>query len=82
MIKLVVADAMQPYRCAGRHHEIERGAGRPSIGEWRGQPARCDLLFTDEGHAHEPARCVRLELQKIVNLVGTQIIGDVSHSEF
>ena len=37
MIQLVVADAMQPHRCGGRHHETERGAQRPAVGKRRRQ---------------------------------------------
>src|ERR687891_552674 len=50
MIKLVVADAMQPHARVRRHHKIERGTGRPPIGKWRGESARGDPLFTFENH--------------------------------
>ena len=38
VIKLVVPDAMQAYRCPGRYHEIECGAGWPPFAEWGGNP--------------------------------------------
>jgi hypothetical protein len=42
MIELVIADAVKPHRRASRHHEVQRRAQRPRIGEWRRQPAGGD----------------------------------------
>jgi len=38
MIKLVVADAMQPDRCARRYHKIEHRASRPPSVNYVGNP--------------------------------------------
>src|SRR5256886_243093 len=79
MIELVVADTMQPNGCARRYHEIERRASRPPSSEWRGQSPWRNPLLAHERHPHESARGVRLELQQVANLIGSQFIGYLCH---
>jgi hypothetical protein len=75
MIKLVVADAMQPHGCFRGYHEIERRPGWPSVGErWR-QPVRRNSSLAHKSHAHKSARSMRLELQEGANLLGCEIIN-------
>jgi len=71
MIKLIVANAMEPDGCAGRYHEIERRTGWPPVDEWWWQPAGCNALFTYESHAHEPASGMWLQLQQAAKLIGS-----------
>ena len=71
MIKLVVADPMEPHRRIRRDHEIKRGAGWASACERRRQAARRDALVADKRHAHEAARGVWLKLEEIANLFGS-----------
>jgi len=69
MIKLIVADTMQPDGSIGCYHKVERRTDWSPFGEWRGQSARCNPLLTDESHAHESARGMRLEVEWPANLV-------------
>jgi hypothetical protein len=38
VIELIVADAVQSYRCLGPDHEVESGTGWTAFSEWCGQP--------------------------------------------
>src|SRR5438046_10501541 len=79
MIELFVADTMQPNGSSRRYHEIERRASRPPSSEWRGQSPWRNPLLAHERHPHESARGVRLELQQVANLIGSQFIGYLCH---
>ena len=65
VVELAVPDAVEPDRRGRRHQEIERRAERPAIGEGRRQAARCDRERAGEGHAHEAARRVGLEVEEL-----------------
>jgi len=79
MVKLVVPDAVQSDRRAGRYHEIKRRTGRPPIGKWRRQASWCDSLLTHERNPNESAGGVRLELQQPAKVVGGQIVEHLYH---
>jgi hypothetical protein len=61
VIKLIVANAMQTHRRIRRDHEIQCGAGWPTINErWR-EPTGRNSLVADKRDAHESAGGVRLK---------------------
>jgi hypothetical protein len=61
LIRLIVADPMQAYRRIRCDHEIECGAGWPTINEWWREPSGCSSLFADKCHTHESAGGARLQ---------------------
>jgi hypothetical protein len=69
---------MQAHRRIPRHHEIERGAGRPAIKKWCSEPAGRNSLVADKCDAHETARGVGLKLEQRANFFRAQIIGHSS----
>jgi hypothetical protein len=71
VIKLIVANAMEPHGRIWRDHEIQCGARWPPIQKWRRQSARRDSLVADECDTHETARAMRFELKQRTNLFGT-----------
>jgi hypothetical protein len=71
VIKLIVADPVQPHGCVGRYHEVKSGPGWTAFCERRRQRAECDQLFAHESHAHEPTRCVRFEFEERADLFGS-----------
>ena len=75
VIQLIVANAVESYRGIRRHHEIECGAGWPTIKKWCREPAGCNSLVADKCHAHEAARAVRLQFEEPANFFGCQIVG-------
>src|SRR5438034_367508 len=60
MIKLIVANTMQPNRRARRYHEIECGSSRPPISEWSGQSPWRNPLLAHERHSHELIRLLQV----------------------
>jgi len=75
VIKLIVADAMQVHRRIRCDHEIECGAGWPTIKKWCREPAGRNSLVADKCHAHKAARAVRLQFEEPANFFGCQIVG-------
>jgi hypothetical protein len=65
VVELVVADAVEPHRGVGRHHEIEPRAHRSPIGERRRQPAGRDRQRAQIGDPHEAAGFMRSEILSI-----------------
>jgi len=56
VIKLIVADPVQPHVCVGRYHKVESGPNWTAFCEWWRQPTSGDPLFAYESHAHESLR--------------------------
>jgi len=60
VIKLIVANAMEPHGSIRRHHEIQCRARWPAIKKWCWEPTGRDSLIAHKRDAHKTARGVRL----------------------